>query len=331
MQIENTTYRFTHPKSEPMLIMLCGLPGSGKSTYAKAVRCNGEKPVIHSSDEMRKKLYGDETCQDDPAKVFKYLHNEIKEDLTNGKDVIYDATNISKKKRIHFLNSIKNVNCTSVCVVLASTVEACLYNNSNRKRVVPEDVIRCMYKNWTPPDFSEGFTKIVYLFSYLYDNRIFRCDQTDDYVMANYFKTAYEFDQENEHHSLSLGQHVTKAGTFIQEKEPDNYNLLIAALLHDNGKLKTKTRMNKRGEFDGNYHYYQHESVGAYEAMFYLHTAGHFYEDDITHIVNLIYYHMRPYMSWKQSKRAREKDKSIIGEEMFNEIMILHDADLYAH
>ena len=263
--------------------------------------------------------------------MFKCLHQEIRNDLANGRDVIYDATNISKKQRIRFLNSIKSIDCINVCVVLATTLECCLFNNANRKRVVPEEVIRRMHNNWTPPDISEGFTRISYLFSYLFDNKIFKCNKTADYVMSNYFKEAYEFDQENEHHSLSLGEHVAKAGTYIQEKEPDNYNLLIAALLHDNGKLKTKTRMNERGEFDGNYHYYQHESVGAYEAMFYLHTAGHFYEDDITHIVNLIYYHMRPYMSWKQSKRAREKDKSIIGEEMFDEIMTLHEADLYAH
>ena len=328
---ESHIYNFNHPKKTPLMIMLCGLPGSGKSTYADSIRCNGERPIIHSSDEMRKKLYNDESCQEDNAKVFQRLHKEIKEDLISGKDVVYDATNISKKKRMAFLESIRNINCENICVVIATTLEACLFNNRCRSRVVPEEAIKRMYRSWTPPHFSEGFTRIIYHFSYLDQDKIVQYDSSKQYVASNYFKTANSYDQENEHHSLSLGDHITKAGEYIQEKEPDNINLLIAALLHDIGKLYTKTRTNHRGEFDGNCHYYQHESVGSYEGMFLLHTAGNFFDDEITHIVNLIYYHMHPYMSWKQSRKARERDRAILGEEMFNEIMILHDADLYAH
>ena len=48
----------------PLMIMLAGLPGSGKSTVAESIHTSGDnekyKPVIHSSDGLRKELFGDE-------------------------------------------------------------------------------------------------------------------------------------------------------------------------------------------------------------------------------------------------------------------------------
>ena len=75
---------------KPILSMLVGLPGSGKSTYSKTQK----DFVIHSSDALREELYGDENCQDNNTDLFAILHSRIKTDLIDGKNVIYDATNI---------------------------------------------------------------------------------------------------------------------------------------------------------------------------------------------------------------------------------------------
>ena len=40
---------------------------------------------------------------------------------------------------------------------------------------------------------------------------------------------------------------------------------------------------------------------------------------------------MRPHTAWKQSEKARERDRTLIGEEMYQDIMHLHEADLAAH
>ena len=48
-------------------------------------------------------------------------------------------------------------------------------------------------------------------------------------------------------------------------------------------------------------------------------------------VTNMIYYHMHPYLAWKQSEKAKERDKKLLGEKMFNDIMLLHEADLAAH
>ena len=60
------------------LIMLIGLPGSGKSTYAKQYLADHiENTMWCSSDTIRKELYGDENIQGNPKTVFEHLHNNV--------------------------------------------------------------------------------------------------------------------------------------------------------------------------------------------------------------------------------------------------------------
>lgn len=40
---------------------------------------------------------------------------------------------------------------------------------------------------------------------------------------------------------------------------------------------------------------------------------------------------MRPYLGWKESEKARERDRKLIGEEMYQDIMILNECDRAAH
>lgn len=92
---------------KPFLIMMCGLPGSGKSTFAEnsitvTSGVKQYKPVIHSSDGLRKEIYGNESTQGDANKVFGELHKRIKNDLIAGKDVIYDATCIKRNSVFSF-------------------------------------------------------------------------------------------------------------------------------------------------------------------------------------------------------------------------------------
>lgn len=53
-------------------------------------------------------MYGDNYDDADNSKVFEELHRRILEDLKMH-SVIYDATNLVKKRRVHFLKHMKNV------------------------------------------------------------------------------------------------------------------------------------------------------------------------------------------------------------------------------
>lgn len=319
----------------PLLVMLVGLPGSGKSTYAntaKIVQTNNEatKPVVHSSDALRQELYGDASVQGDNEQLFRELHARIKRDLAAGKDVVYDATNLKKKNRRRFLSELQSISCQKECIVFMTTFEACLHNNRQRDRQVPFHVIERMQKSFAPPHFNEGFSRIHFIFSYLgKDGQITHEAPEHGFEFGDFVERTKDFQQENSHHALTLGQHSYKTYEYIKERRPFDYALQLAALFHDNGKLYTKTRLNAKGMDDGNCHYYGHQNVGAYNVMFYADCIG--FLPDVVTISNIIYYHMAPLLEWKQSERVRKFDKTLLGDELFEKIMLLHEADLAAH
>jgi predicted kinase len=77
--------------------------------------------------------------------------------------VIYDATNLSYKKRKIFLERL-NTECHKKCVLVATPYEKCLEQNNQRNRKVPEKAIEKMYKNFFVPQYYEGWDgiEIVY-------------------------------------------------------------------------------------------------------------------------------------------------------------------------
>lgn len=308
---------------KPKFIMMVGLPYSGKSTFAEQFKNDF---IIHSSDKLRKELFGDENNQKYNAELFKELHMRIKEDLKAKHNVIFDATNLNKKKRITFLQELKNIPCYKECVLCLLPYEDCFTRMVYRKRKVPTEVIYNMYKNFQPPHKSEGFDKITLYLNF---------DDTEESFLSYYNSTffyseAIDFNQDNSHHTLTLGEHCIKSAKYIKEHYPEREDLFLASFYHDQGKMITKSATNSKGEMDGDFHYYQHHCCGAYDSFFYLYNYGCSTED-IIYISNLIYYHMHPYLSWKQSNKAMERDKKLLGEDMFKDILSLHEADLYAH
>lgn len=143
----------------PAFTMMVGLPGSGKSYAAEELSAQ-TGAIIHSSDSIREELCGDANEQSINKKVFEVLHERVISDLKNGRDVIYDATNISKNRRVEFLSSIKDITCIKTCVFVNTPLSLCFERNSSRDRIVPKDVIERMSRNLCPPKKCEGWDQI---------------------------------------------------------------------------------------------------------------------------------------------------------------------------
>lgn len=314
--------RIVNKSDLPVMVMLVGLSGSGKSTLAQQINIassTSRTTIVRSSDSLREEMFGDINDQTHNSEVFDELHRRIKDDLRNGKNSIYDATNLSKKRRKAFLESLNKIECYKICVCVMTPYDECLERNQNRERKVPNDVIKKMYCSWTPPYKTEGFDEV----------RPYITGNIKDYNINKFMTKIRNYNQGNKHHSLSLGEHMAKAGQYICSKY-DDYRLNLAALLHDCGKPFTMTKTNFKGEEDGDCHYYNHENCGAYDSLFYLYETYYINLDDAMYISNLIYYHMHPYIAWEQSENARNKAKIELGE-MFNDIYKLHEADVAAH
>lgn len=141
---------------------MVGIPGSGKSVLAKeyAKRYNA---VIVSTDKIREELFGDEAIQNNHKKVFEIAYERIKEALYYHKSVIFDATNISRKNRIKLLKFIEPFNRGfKVALVLKTPLEEAKRRNQDRERVVPEEVLERMSKNFCEPTEEEGWDEIYF-------------------------------------------------------------------------------------------------------------------------------------------------------------------------
>ena len=124
--------------------VMCGLPASGKSWQAKKLAEEYDAEIF-SSDSLREEMFGDVNHQTDNDVLFKELHKRIRGCLTYGKSAIYDACNISYKRRMEFLKSLNKIPCEKIAVLMATPYEVCLERNSQRERKVPEQVIKRMY------------------------------------------------------------------------------------------------------------------------------------------------------------------------------------------
>lgn len=144
------------------VFLLCGAPGSGKSTWIK--RCiEGEGGLWCSRDNVRYSLLKDEDdyfAKED--EVFATWINNIQQALNNNIENIYiDAThlnNASRNKTLSHLVIPDTYNLIAVC--FKPPLSTCLERNAKRegRERVPDHVVRSMYNRYTEPssaDFKE--------------------------------------------------------------------------------------------------------------------------------------------------------------------------------
>ena len=299
--------------------MLIGLPGSGKSCYAESL---SKSYKIHSSDKLREELFGDVDNQENNDLLFKELHKRIKHDLSNSNNVIYDATNISYKRRMAFLNEIKDIECNKKAIFFATPYEVCLERNLQRERKVPEYVIKKMYYNFDVPAYFEGWDKInIFYYSIL---------SPEEYNLNTLFDRLDKIEQDNPHHKLTIGEHCRKCAVNVASHRINkNFGFLISleeelivvALLHDIGKEKTKVYNEEKGYST----YYQHHHISAYDSVFYLSYYG---RERIIEIITLIRWHMQPF--FVENEKTEEKYINLLGEQTWKDIKLLHECDKLA-
>lgn len=304
---------------KPEILMLVGLPSSGKSVYAKQRAREGY--IVHSSDSVREEL-GDIADMTKNEEVFEILHKRIKADLRSGKSVVYDATNIKWRRRKSFLEELRNIECSKVCHLIYKPYEQCLESNEAREHSIPNEVIKRMYLGFNIPYYYEGWDKIEVVGEVKYLNS------------QNKLNDLCDFSQDNHNHSLSLGDHLCATMSNITKYTRPFYDidsildLMDAARLHDIGKPFTKSFTNASGEKTEDSHYYNHHLCGAYDSLQY----DSYHTGDILKRAILIMWHMQPYF-WKKDNihKQLQKYKKLWGNELFKELMILHKADKEAH
>ena len=131
----------------PTFTMLVGIPGAGKSQYARELVDKSGRKIWLSSDNYREKLFGDANCQKNPNLVFDQMHDDTISLLNRGFDVIYDATNITRKNRQAILDKLPN-HVRKNCVIVWAPIDVCIERDKARDRTVGKEVIDKMLRRF---------------------------------------------------------------------------------------------------------------------------------------------------------------------------------------
>lgn len=142
--------------SKNVLIVMCGLPASGKSTYSQWLAESGVFRRV-CPDLIRKEMYGDENIQGDGKRVFETAHHDIKEYACLGENVVFDATNIDRKTRINLVKKMRPHFDIIICKWFSTPLLTCKLRNAQRERQVPYEVLERMAERFRPPMLDEGF------------------------------------------------------------------------------------------------------------------------------------------------------------------------------
>lgn len=122
------------------LIVMCGLPGSGKTSYIQNnLTSNGE--TIVSMDMIRKEVFGDSRCQRDNNLIAKLAMYRVKSLLSDGEIVVFDATSITKQYRANFINIAKDLGLKSTIIYKKMNLDDLLTINKYRDDPIPERVL----------------------------------------------------------------------------------------------------------------------------------------------------------------------------------------------
>ena len=148
------------PTKEQEIIIICGLPGSGKSKLAYDIYGQLDNYIIVSKDVYKTRSI-----------------TVIKQSLKKNLSVVVDDTNVDIKNRDIYIKLAKENDIPIKCVHLNTYLNLCKHLNDMRVEIgkgdiikVPDIVYNVLNKKYSRPELKEGFQEI-YTIPFLLPNK----------------------------------------------------------------------------------------------------------------------------------------------------------------
>lgn len=148
----------TIPIQAGSLVVLSGLPGSGKSSLKQRARGFRDLPQAWiSSDDIRRQLFGsrqelaadgrlyEELLQSGNDQVFAILRARLLARLSHGLTCIVDATSLNDAERAPYIEMARALGVPAKVLILDTPLEACIEADRHRLARVGEKRIRQMH------------------------------------------------------------------------------------------------------------------------------------------------------------------------------------------
>ena len=157
------------------IVLVCGLPGSGKSHFARSFFLKSGRKRVNRK-EIRRHLFemttfGQKWTEAEFAGndefLVKHVERKIVEHfLQNRQKLLLDNTNISRDSRKPYLTIAHQSGRSIGAIFLNTPVAKCLQRNRGRDDGVPESVIAQLEAEKELPELSEGYKDVLVIDSY---------------------------------------------------------------------------------------------------------------------------------------------------------------------
>ncbi len=140
---------------------MVGIPGSGKTTYARRYLGNA---LRISLDDVRLMLTGVAYDSRVENAVVTIGHAALVAALAHAhtwrRDILFDATNVTRDRRRQYLKLGEQYGLPAVAVYVECGLEVALARDRARPNRVGDDVVRRYYAQLEPPTPDEGFAEV---------------------------------------------------------------------------------------------------------------------------------------------------------------------------
>lgn len=134
------------------LIILSGIPGSGKTTIALGLKAVLGKVKVVSSDEIRQKITGKVDDGNQEKLVWETYEKEVIASASTHSIVVADSTALTNELRMKWYNIFRPHFAQIELIYLDIPFEVCWQRNMNRTRNVPLNPMAGMFKLMELPD-----------------------------------------------------------------------------------------------------------------------------------------------------------------------------------
>lgn len=135
------------------MICLAGLPGSGKTTWAKEYLKHYPDILYFSPDVYYERINGDDCDRSNTFEAWMAMFRDIHTAELAGRDVLIDSDNLTYAQRNQWVEWFPGFNQREL-FYFEELFEDCVKRMKQRRRKVPIEVMKEKAKKWQNPRFT---------------------------------------------------------------------------------------------------------------------------------------------------------------------------------
>lgn len=162
--------------TRPLLYLVCGCSGSGKTTFAKRFARMHNLRYL-GADDFYAKVNGDECTRGNKFNVWQELFRAIHEAEEDGVSCLVDTNALSAASRDEMVNWFPGFD--HHLIYIEADEQLRMENNRKRKRQIPEDIMIAMRTKVEPPVWNTLDKRWLSLTRILNDNKTYRIIQAE--------------------------------------------------------------------------------------------------------------------------------------------------------